>query len=726
MAQWNTPAVNARAEEILSKMTLPEKAAQMVQVPFAYVTREEALLWAKRGAGSFLHVLGDDARDIQAAAMSTRLGVPALFGIDAIHGHGLNQKAVIFPSQLATACSWNPAIAEEMGRVTAREVAADGLHWTFSPVLCLGRDTRWGRIDETFGEDAYLAGELGAAIVRGYQGVDIADGEHILACAKHYIGYGDAIGGRDSCDTEMTFRKLKETFLPPFARAVEAGVATVMTAYGSIDGTPFTASGRTLREILRGELGFSGFVVTDWDNVASLVNNQHVAKDLDEASLLAARAGNDMMMTTTAFYESAIRLVESGQLSESVLDEAVKNILRVKIAMGLLERPQDRGTPACLGCAEHRESALAAARESVTLLKNDGALPLKEGVRKIAVVGANADDIRAQYGDWTYFTHPHPNPKSAPARPFVTLLEGVRMLAEPRGIEVMYARGCGPLPDEADDLDAAIDAARDADVIVLAVGDVVEQAGEFRDRADLALSNRQEELFFRLRALGKPVVTVLISTKPLCVSRVAEESAAFFAAFNGGMYGGQALAETIFGERNPGGKLPISFPRHSGQIPVYYNSLPGWHGGKYVDLPETPLFAFGEGLSYTTFIYSNLRLETDTLRVFVTLRNTGSLTGSETAQVYVRDLVSSVIQPVKRLIAFQKVTLDAGESRELVFQLEQNDFSLIRADEARVIEPGAFTIFVGGSSRDTDLLQTTAEVGRIEANDSRNPAKQHD
>ena len=709
MQRWSS-AVIARAEEILSRMTLAEKAAQMVQVPFAYVSREEALAWAARGAGSFLHVLGDDAREIQQIAGNTRLGIPVLFGIDAIHGHGLNQKAAIFPSQLAAACSWDPAILEEMGRVTAREVAADGLHWTFSPVLCLGRDTRWGRINETFGEDPYLAGELGTAIIRGYQGDDIADGEHILACAKHYIGYGDAVGGRDSCDTQMTFRKLRETFLPPFARAVEAGVATIMTAYGSIDGTPFTASERAMREILRDELGFEGFVVTDWDNVASLVTRQHVAADLDEASLLAARAGNDMMMTTTAFYESAIRLVESGKLAESVLDGAVRNILRVKVGMGLFERPLDRAKSHLLGSPAHRESALLAARESVTLLKNDGVLPLRDGVRRIAVIGANADDIRAQYGDWTYFTHPHTQPKMNPARPYVTLLEGVCALAEPRGIEVAFARGCGPLPDEWDDLDAAVLAARDADVILFAVGDVIEQAGEYKDRADLSLSGRQEILFARLLELKKPIISVLIATKPLCVSYVSEKSAAFFAAFNGGMFGGQAVAEAIFGEINPAGKLPISFPRHSGQIPVYYNNLPGWHGERYVDLPETPLFAFGEGLSYTSFRYSALRAEADTLRVFVTLSNTGVRAGSETVQLYLRDLVSSVITPVKRLAAFQKVTLAPGESRELVFALKREDFSLVRADETRVVEPGGFMIFVGGSSKEEDLLRTSISL----------------
>ena len=707
MQSLKTPAVESRINEILSRMTLAEKAAQMVQVPFAYVSREEAFLWARRGAGSFLHVMGDDAREIQREAMQTRLGIPVLFGIDAIHGHGLNRKAAIFPSQLALACAWDPALAEEMGRVTAREVAADGLHWTFSPVLCLGRDTRWGRIDETFGEDPYLAGELGAAIIRGYQGDDIADGEHILACAKHYIGYGDAVGGRDSCDTEMTFRKLRETFLPPFARAVEAGVATIMTAYGSIDGTPFTASEKAMRDILRGELGFEGFVVTDWDNVNSLIEKQHVAADMDEATLLAARAGNDMIMTTTAFYDSAIRLVESGALSEAVLDEAVRNILRVKVRMGLFEHALDRGTPSCLGCEEHRNSALIAARESVTLLKNDGILPLSERSRihKIAVVGANADDIRAQYGDWTYFTHPHMPPKVVPERPYVTLFEGVRDSAKSRGIEATYARGCGPLPSEADDLDAAVLAARDADLIVFAVGDVIEQAGEYRDRADLALSGRQEELFSRLQALRKPIVTVLIATKPLCVTRVAEESGAFIAAFNGGQYGGQAVAEAIFGEVNPAGKLPISFPRHSGQIPVYYNSLPGWHGEKYVDLPDSPLFAFGEGLSYTSFSYSDLRIDPEVLELRVTLRNTGVRAGSETAQVYVRDLVSSMLTPVKRLIAFCKVKLEAGESRELVFSLKREDFSLVLPDERRVVEPGEFTLFAGGSSRDQDLLR---------------------
>lgn len=699
-----------RIAHLLAQMTLEEKVAQMVQIPYFTVTREEALGWARNGAGSFLHVLGDDARELQKAALESRLGIPLLFGIDAIHGHALNDRATVFPSQLAAACSWNPALVEEMGRVTAREVATDGLHWTFSPVLCLARDPRWGRVNETFGEDAYLAGELGAAIIRGYQGERLDGEESIAACAKHYIGYGEALGARDACDTEMTFRKLREVFLPPFRRAVEAGVATVMTAYGSIDGTPFTASERSLKTILKDELGFDGFVVTDWDNVNSLVTRQFVAENLEDASLLAANAGNDMIMTTIGFYDCAIRLVRSGRLSERVIDAAVSNILRVKFRMGLFERPEKHGRPGCFGCAEHLEASLRLARESVTLLKNEGILPFGAGMRRLAVVGPNADDIRAQYGDWTYFSHPEPNPGHPPVRPYTTVLEGILSQAAAAGVEVCYHRGCGVLPDETDDLDGALEATSGCDAIVLIVGDVVEQTGEFKDRADLALSGRQEALFNRLTERGVPVVTVLVSSKPLCVSRLVEGSGAFLCAFNGGVLGGQAVAEVLFGRINPSGKLPVSFPRHSGQVPVYYNQLPGWHGGTYVDLPETPLFSFGEGLSYSRFVYSNLRLNEKTLSVRVLLKNAGDRAGAETVQVYLRDRVSSVLTPVKRLVAFQKISLAAGESREVECLLQREDFSLVLPSERRVVEPGEFTVFVGGSSRDGDLLSGTIHI----------------
>ena len=702
--------VMARVEELLSRMTLEEKAAQMVQVPYAFVGREESLRWAKLGAGSFLHVLGDEAREVQRTAIQeSRLGIPVIFGIDAIHGHGLNDHATIFPTQLAAACSWNPEIARTMGEVTAREVATDGLHWTFSPVLCLGRDTRWGRVNETFGEDPYLAGEMGAAIIRGYQGEDMGDDEHILACAKHYIGYGEAVGARDSCDTEMTYRKLREVFLPPFKKAVDAGVASIMTAYGSIDGTPFTIDPISLKDILRGELGFDGFVVTDWDNVNSLVRRQHICETAEEASVLAANAGNDMIMTSTEFYDAVLNAVRNGQVKEAVLDDAVRHILTIKFRMNLFEKPEKTGKAGCFGCREHLEHARNAADKSLVLLENNGVLPLK-GVKKVAVIGPNADDIRAQYGDWTYFTHPKLNMEHAPIRPYVTVKEGMEALCAARGIDCAYHRGCSVLEGEYEDIAGAVETAKDADAIVLVVGDVIAQIGEEKDRAVLELSGRQMALFDAMRALGVPVITVLLSSKPLALGRAAKDADAFICAFNGGMFGGEAVAKAIFGEINPCGRLPISFPRASGQVPVYYNSLPGWHcqaGKGYCDLPDGPLYAFGEGKGYSPFKYSELAFDKETFKASVKVTNAGEATGTETVQVYFNDVVSSVLTPVKQLIAFKQATLAPGESAVVEFALAKEDFSLVNRREERVTEPGEFVLMIGHSSRDEDLLRTS-------------------
>ncbi|MBR5301513.1 MAG: glycoside hydrolase family 3 C-terminal domain-containing protein [Clostridia bacterium] len=700
--------IAARVEELLARMTLEEKAAQMVQVPYAFAGREESLRWARLGAGSFLHVLGDDAREIQKTAIEeSRLGIPVIFGIDAIHGHGLNDHATIFPTQLAAACSWNTELVRIMGEVTAREVATDGLHWTFSPVLCLGRDTRWGRVNETFGEDPYLAGEMGAAIIRGYQGDDMGDDEHILACAKHYIGYGEAVGARDSCDTEMTYRKLREVFLPPFKKAVDAGVASIMTAYGSIDGTPFTIDPISLKQILRDELGFDGFVVTDWDNVNSLVRRQHVCQTPEEASVLAANAGNDMIMTSTEFYQAVLNAVRDGQVKEDVLDDAVRHILTIKFRMNLFEKPEKTGKPGCFGCGEHLAQAKLAADKSLVLLENNGMLPLK-GVRKVAVIGSNADDVRAQYGDWTYFTHPKLNLEHPEVRPYVTVKDGMEAACAARGIECVYHRGCSVLEGEYEDIAGAVEAAKGADAIVLVVGDVIAQVGEEKDRAVLELSGRQMQLFDSLRALNIPLTTVLVSSKPLALGRAAKDADAFICAFNGGMFGGEAVARAVFGEINPCGRLPISFPRASGQVPVYYNSLPGWHcraGMGYCDLPDSPLYAFGEGKGYSPFTYSDLAFDTETFKASVKVTNAGKTAGTETVQVYFNDMVSSVITPVKQLIAFTQVTLEPGESAVAEFALTREDFSLINRKEERVTEPGEFELMIGHSSKDEDLLR---------------------
>ena len=706
----NEQQIKAKVEEILSRMTLEEKAAQMVQVPVAMVGPEESEKWAQRGAGSFLHTLGEEARRLQSICTKTRMGIPAVFGIDAIHGHGLNEHATIFPTQLTAACSWNRETTYQMGRATAKEVAADGLHWTFSPVLCLARDTRWGRVNETFGEDPYLAGELGAAIIKGYQGDDLSDRDSILACAKHYIAYGEATGARDSIDSEVTFRKVREVFLPPFKKAVDAGCATFMTAYGSLDGTSCTVSKKLLTDILRDELGFDGFVVTDWDNVQSLKDKQNVCETLEEASLLAAEAGNDMIMTSLEFYDAAINAVKTGIMKESVLDEAVRHLLTIKLRMGLFEHPDKLGDPAFLGCEEHLNLARKMADESIVLLRNDGMLPLK--AKKVAVIGANADDLTAQYGDWTYFSHPLPNLEHKWMRPYATVKEGMETLGKKLGVEVVYEKGCCVLPNDEDEalMASALEAAKDSEAVVYVVGDVYAQVGEFKDRGDLALSGKQMELYERIAALGKPVCVVLVASKPLCMGRMADESSALIAAFNGGMFGGDAVARAIFGEINPCGRLPISFPRHSGQLPVYYNELPGWHGGKYNDLPHAPQFAFGEGLSYTTFEMADLSFDAESLIAKATVKNTGERDGVAIVQAYFNDVYSSVITPVKQLCGFERVALRAGEAKEVAFSFKKEDFALVTPDERYVTEPGLFEMMVGLSSKDEDLLKTAFRI----------------
>lgn len=711
--------IKQRVEDLLQQMTLEEKVAQMMQLPCASNTQqqrmgvEEAVEWAKKGVGSFLNVLGEDARKIQEAACNSRLGIPVVFGIDAVRGHSLNEDGTIFPTQLACACTWDREIAREMGRVTAREVATDGLHWTFSPLLCLARDLRWGRVNETFGEDPYLVGELAAATIEGYQGENLADDTSILACAKHFIAYGEATGARDAYDSEVSYRKIREVFLPPFQKAVDAGCATIMTAYGSVDGTVTTTDDHLLKDILRDEMGFEGFVVTDWKNNASLVEKQYVAANYEEAAILSTEGGNDMMMNSPEFYEPAIQMVKEGKLDEALIDEAVRHILTVKFKMGLFEKPAKAGVAHCIGCQAHQEAALKAARRSITLLKNENLLPLK-GSEKIALIGKNADDVRAQYGDWTYFSHPLPKPEHPGKRPYVTLKEGFEAL----GATVTYAYGCGPMESEADDLAGAVETAKGADVIIYVVGDEHCQIGEKKDRAKLELSGKQLELFYQLKALGKPIVTVLVASKPLAIPEIAEGSDALVIAFNGGAHAGTAVAEAILGKLNPSGRLPISFPYHSGQMPVYYNHLLGWHGksngqyveGKYCDLPKDPLFTFGEGLSYTTFAYDNLTFDADTLTATVEVTNTGDRAGLETVQVYFRDMVSSVLTPLRQLIAFTQVALAPQETKKVEFKLNKMDFSLINRKEERVVEPGTFQLLVGHSAKEEDLLTIQFEL----------------
>jgi len=716
-----TRTVAERVNDLLERMTLEEKIGQMMQISFTSVSRKEAEEWVtERCAGSFLHTLGDDARHLQKLALSTRLGIPLLFGIDAVRGHALHNGATIFPTQLAMACSWNPELIRMAGRVTAREVSADGLHWTFSPILCLGRDLRWGRINETFGEDPYLTGVLAASIIQGYQGDSLSDADSILACAKHYIAYGEGTGGRDAYDSQISIRKVREVFLPPFRKAVEARCATFMSSYQSIDGTPVTANKKVLRKLLKDELGFEGFVVTDWDNTLSLIVNQHVAGDMETAARKAVEAGNDMIMNTNAFYDAALKLAGEGVIPVELIDDAVRRILKMKFELGLFDGKaytQPGTNTDAIGCEEHLAVALDLTRECIVLLENrNNTLPLAEMVKKIAVIGPNADNIQSQFGDWTFLSHPTPKPHEVPKLPVRTFLSGIMELAEKRGISVTYHRGCDIMNKDDEDIAGAVECASTADVVIAVVGDCLEQNGEYKDRADLALSGSQQKLLESLKQCGKPLIVILVNGKPLAIPWVAKNADAVLETFNSGLFGGKAAAEIIFGEVNPSGKLPISFPYHSGQLPVYYNHLPGWHGGRYMDMPEKPLYSFGYGLSFTSYEYSNLHLShtacsaDDTVTVSVDVTNKGPYDGKETVQLYVKDVISSVVTPVKQLKGFMKTEIKSGETKTVKIDLPVRELFIIDENENQVVEPGEFEILVGPDSRDESLLKAVLTV----------------
>ncbi|MBU3099422.1 MULTISPECIES: glycoside hydrolase family 3 N-terminal domain-containing protein [Clostridium] len=709
-----------RTLNLLSLMTLEEKVGQMMQISYSMVNPTEAEEWvSKKFSGSFLHVLGDNADHLQELALSTRLGIPLIFGIDAIHGHGLLNGATIFPSQLAMSCSFNTDLIEKAGRVTAKEVAADGLHWTFSPVLCIGRDARWGRIDETFGEDPYLIGILASAIIKGYQGENLSDPNSILACAKHYLAYGESTGAKDAYDTEVTVRKIREVFLPPFKKAVEVGCATFMTGYQSIDGTPMAANKKMLKGILKDELGFEGFVVTDWNNTGSLVSNQKVSPDIFDASKKTIESGNDMIMNTNDFYDATLEQVKKGEISESLIDEAVKRILNIKFSMGLFDGKKRRGyvSKDVINCVEHQEANIQLTRESMVLLENkNNTLPLKN-IKKIAVIGPNADDIQAQFGDWTFFSHPNPSPDAIPNFEYYTMLRGIQELASSKEVEVSYHKGCDIMNKEDIDIDGAINSCKDADVIIAVVGDCLALNGEFKDRATLDLSGSQQKLLEELKKLNKPLVVVLVNGKPLSIQWITQNADAVIETFNSGTLGGKALAQILFGEFNPCGKLTISFPYHSGQTPVYYNHLPGWHSPKYADMPVAePLYSFGYGLSYTNYEYSNLKLskaicsKEDTITVSVDVTNVGESDGTEIVQLYINDIVSSVMTPVKELKGFKRVFIKAGETNTVNINLAISDLIIVNADEEYVVEPGEFEIMVGSDSRDQSLIKEILTV----------------
>lgn len=725
-----------RVRDLLGRMTVEEKVGQMLQLDARDDLRDHIL---RRRVGSILHTSPERILEANVLTAETRLQIPLLVGEDCIHGHSFWPGATIYPTQLGLAASWDADLIERVARATAEEVAATGVHWTFSPVLCIARDLRWGRISETFGEDPYLIGELASAMVRGYQGNGLDDPTAILATAKHFAGYSETQGGRDASEADISRRKLRSWFLPPFERVAREGCRTFMLGYQSTDGVPITVNDWLLSEVLRGEWGYTGTLITDWDNVGRMVWEQKLQPDYAHAAAAAVKAGNDMVMTTPQFYEGALEAVAQGMLAEDAFDAAVARILTLKFDLGLFENPRlpSADLDGVVGSVEHAALNLEVARRSIVLLENDGTLPLASSPLRIALVGPLADDAQTQLGDWAGGSGQAGWLDGQPRDMITTVLDGLR---EVDGWTVEHARGADILALEADPrgatfqdgqprpplvvpsspdqrlIDDAVAAAQASDVIVAVVGDRIELVGEGRSTATLELIGGQNALIDAMIATGKPVIVVLLASKPLVLPPSVAQAAAVLWAANPGMLGGRAIAEIIAGHVEPSGRLPISFARHVGQQPTYYNQIRGQHGDRYADLTQAPAWAFGEGLSYTSVEYADLTLARTELSIRddivaeVTVSNTGDRPVRETVQVYVRDMVTSASWADKELKAHRQVDLAPGESSRVCLTLPVADCTIVDSAGTRLVEPGAFELLVGPSSRASDLLSTGFEV----------------
>ena len=716
------PATGSDAfiDSLVAEMTLEEKLGQLTQMRGRWndtgpYVPEGGVDEIRRGEiGSFLGVFGAElTRELQRVAVEeSRLGIPLLFAHDVIHGF-----RTVFPVPLAEAASWNPRAVERAARIAAVEAAAHGLHWTYAPMVDIARDPRWGRVVEGAGEDPFLGSVMAAARVRGFQGEDLSRPDTLLATPKHFAAYGAAEGGRDYDVAEVSERTLREVYLPPFRAAVEAGAGSLMAAFNEVAGVPMHAHRRLLTDVLRGEWGFDGVVVSDFTGVQELMAHG-VAATPAEAGFLALRAGVDVDMVSRIYLEHLPAAVRAGELAEAEVDEAVRRVLRAKQDLGLFEDPYRYADPAreraAALAAEHLEAARGLARESIVLLRNEGGvLPLAKDLPRITVVGALADSPRATLGSWA---------GAGREEDAVSVLEGIRRAVSP-DTEVVYAPGAGPRGDATGGFAAAVAAAERSDAVVLVLGEDHDMSAEAASRASLDLPGVQLELAKRLHATGRPLVVVLMNGRPLAIPWLAEHAPAILEAWYLGVQMGPAVADVLFGDHNPSGKLPVTFPRTVGQVPIYYNHKNTGrpphpdqkYTSKYLDVHWTPLYPFGHGLSYTTFGYGEPRLSraamgpADTVTVEVAVTNTGGRAGDEVVQLYLRDDHASVTRPVMELRGFEKVELAPGESRTVSFSLGPEELSFWDQRMERVVEPGTFTVFVGGSSADTREARFTVE-----------------
>lgn len=726
-----------KIDKLLQKMTLEEKIGQMHQLHHGAndVPTSLAEQVRKGSVGSFLNVTDVNVRNkLQKTAVEeTRSGIPLIFGFDVIHGY-----RTIFPIPLGQSASWDTKLVGKSASIAAKEAASVGIDWTFAPMVDIARDPRWGRIAECFGEDPYLASVMAQAKVRGFQGKSLVSPDTLVACLKHYVAYGAAEGGRDYNTCEVSERTLREVYLPPFKAGVKAGAGTLMSGFNEISGIPASGNRFTLTDILRGEWGFDGFVVSDWNSVKQLVDHGFAANEA-QAGKQAVTAGVDMEMVSRCFTDHLPQLVKEGKVSQKVIDEAVRRILRVKFRAGLFDSPY--ADPNLAGSImlhkDHLQTAREMVRESLVLLKNQGSiLPLKKDIKSIAVIGPLADDRASLLGTWC---------GKGDANDVVTVLEGIKKKVSAE-CKVSYVKGCDIKDDPSSGSTATLDAeraeaakksieeietarrkaveiAKQSDVVILALGESEDMSGEAHSRASLDLpATAQIELVKAVQKTGKPVVVILLAGRPLSISWLKEHIPAILFAWHPGIQGGNGIADVLFGDYNPSGKLTVSFPRVVGQIPIYYNHkntgrppIGGvrWNS-KYIDIPWTPsegestnwtpLFPFGHGLSYTTFEYSNLKISPAKvvsgrpISVSVEVKNTGNQAGEEVVQLYIRDLVGSATRPVKELKGFTKILLTAGQKEKVSFTLTPDQLKFYNRDMKFVVEPGEFSVCVGPSS----------------------------
>lgn len=704
-------AIEQKVEALMKRMTLEEKVGQLHQLSGRQMTGPGSEKFSDKLAdiragkvGSMLNVKGvAETREIQALALQSRLKIPLLFSLDVIHGY-----KTVFPVPLGESASWDMEAIEQSAYIAAKEAAASGIHWTFAPMVDIGRDPRWGRVMEGAGEDTYLGSRIAVARVRGFQGEKLGALDRIMATAKHFAGYGAAIAGRDYNAADMSEQQLHEVYLPPFKAALDAGVATFMNSFNTLNGVPATASNHLQRDILKGQWKYPGFVVSDWASVKELVEHGY-ATDLAQAAEQAINAGSDMDMEGYAFTRHLAERVRSGKVKQEVLDDAVRRVLTRKFELGLFDDPYRYSDAArekaALNDPEHIRIARDVARKSLVLLKNEGAaLPFSAKLTSLAVIGPLAEAKRDLEGGWIV---------GSDESRVVSLVEGIRTQLAP-GARLTVARGCDVACTDTAGFDAAVAAAKDAEAVLLVLGESWDMSGEAKSRVDIGLPGRQAELFERLAATGKPVVVVVLAGRPLVFENVAAKAAAILYAWFPGAQGGNAVADVLFGAYNPSGKLPMTFPRSVGQIPISYqqyrtgrpvlNEANIVYRSAYIDSPNTPRYAFGHGLSYTSFAYSDLALSQASMRqgdkvtLSFTLANTGKHAGEEVAQLYIRDPVASIVRPLMELKGFQKIKLEPGERRKLSFEIDRNLLAFHNRKLDRVAEPGEFELMVGTAS----------------------------